>query len=417
MIKQFKIGAFGKTLIKFASSQLLTNALRIVSGFLVVMFLDPLDYGKYTAVGVFLGYILLSHVGIINGLGRELPYEIGQKNISYAEQLASSTFSISVILGIIAALFFIIVAIKNLYINQLEQAFLYFSYSILAALHLLNKQFLPVLYRTNKDFNSLSRQYITIGLFNLLSVLFVYGYGFIGLIIRGLCIGALEFYLLFKYKPSNIKLKMQINDLRKLFKTGLPNFLVGQINPLWVTISNNFIVSVGGSLNFGLYSLSTIMQSAFGIIPNAFSQIVYPKMSIAYGEGKSIKYILRSQIKPLFFQFFFMLAASFILWFALPYLVQIFLPKYNAGIKAAQWMLLVPVVQSFGALNNMFNVAKKQFYYILSYSAGALIGILFTIYTNYLYGFDLEYISIGILIGSICQQVLSLISLYLIFWR
>ena len=75
-----KIGTFGEVLIKFASAQVISNFLRLISGLLVVRLLDPSLYGQYTGVGVFLGYILLGHGGIINGLGRELPFELGKGN-------------------------------------------------------------------------------------------------------------------------------------------------------------------------------------------------------------------------------------------------------------------------------------------------------------------------------------------------
>ena len=75
-----KIGTFGNVLVKFASAQVISNFLRLISGFLVVRLLEPSIYGLYTGVGVYLGYILLGQGGIINGLGRELPFELGKGN-------------------------------------------------------------------------------------------------------------------------------------------------------------------------------------------------------------------------------------------------------------------------------------------------------------------------------------------------
>jgi len=58
----------------------------MLSGFLVVSLIDPELYGQFTGIGVYTGYILLGHGGIINGLGRELPYELGRGNDNYARE-------------------------------------------------------------------------------------------------------------------------------------------------------------------------------------------------------------------------------------------------------------------------------------------------------------------------------------------
>ncbi|MDZ7846854.1 MAG: hypothetical protein U5L96_08820 [Owenweeksia sp.] len=58
------------------------------------------------------------------------------------------------------------------------------AYTVMGGFHLLRKQFLPVLYRTNKDFDSLSRQNILTGIGNLLTVVLVWIFGVYGLIAR-----------------------------------------------------------------------------------------------------------------------------------------------------------------------------------------------------------------------------------------
>jgi len=45
-----KIGEFGQVLIRFASSQLLSKFLNMVSGFLVVRMLDPDEVGLYNGI-------------------------------------------------------------------------------------------------------------------------------------------------------------------------------------------------------------------------------------------------------------------------------------------------------------------------------------------------------------------------------
>jgi O-antigen/teichoic acid export membrane protein len=408
MNKKLKVSEFGQVLIRFGSAQMVSNFLRMLSGFLVVHSLEPELYGQFTGIGVYLGYILLGHGGIINGLSRELPYELGRKNDVYAKELASSVFFLSIIISLLAALIFLGFSIKHFFLENYLTGLIYLAYVFIGGLQLLNNQFLPTLYLTNNAFDSLSRQNILSSLGNLITVLFVWFFGIYGLIVRGIVLVIYEFFLLLKNKPYVLTLNYDFKHYKKLFKTGLPIFLVGQVNPIWTTIMNNFIFSVGGALNFGLFSLSIIVQGAVGIIPAAFSQIIYPRMTIMLGEGKPLSQILKANIKPLFFQFSLMSIISIIGFFSLPYIIPMILPKYVDGIEAAQWMFFIPVVQSFGALNNIYNVVKKQMWYFISLVTGAVAGSIFVFLQVNQKGFSLEVFPQGLLLGNIIQQLLSL---------
>lgn len=407
-LKSLKVGEFGKILMRFASAQIVSNFLRLLSGFLIIRLLDPSEYGLYSGIGVYLGYIMLGHGGIINGLSRELPYELGRNNDEYAREMASSVYVLSLLISALAAVVFMVFTIGHLIAGNYLTGLIYMAYVLVAGLQLLNKQYLPVLYRTNKDFDSLSRQNILKGFGNLLTVLFVWYLGIYGLIIRGAILALYEFILLFKNKPYSLTLTYNLAHFKKLFKTGFPIFMVGQVNQLWAIIMNTIIFSFGGALYFGLYALSTIVQGAIGIIPGAFSQVIYPRMSIMLGKGKSVLEILRANVKPLIFQFGVMLAVGIIGALLLPVIIPLVLPKYIDGIVAAQWMIFVPALRSFGALNNIYNVVKKQKWYFVSLVTGAIVGSLFVYLKIHQKGFYLEVFPQGLLLGTAIQQILSL---------
>src|SRR5688500_13009814 len=205
MFKKDGLGDFGKVLIHYASSQIVSNLLRMISGFLVVHFVEPEGFGFFTGIGVFAGYILFGHGGIINGLGRELPFELGRGNEEHAKELASSVYVLSVYISAIAAIIFLGFSIYYFTQGDLVHAITFLSYTIIGFLTLFTKQFLPVMYRTNKDFKSLSKQNIRTGIGNLVSIVFVWAFGFWGLCIRGVVLAVYEAALLFKNKPYKLK--------------------------------------------------------------------------------------------------------------------------------------------------------------------------------------------------------------------
>jgi len=171
---------------------------------------------------------------------------------------------------------------------------------------------------------------------------------------------------------------------------------------------NNLIFGIGGAVNYGLYALSNIVQGAVGVVPNAFSQVIYPRMTIMLGEGKSVRYILKANLKPLYFQFSVMIAIATVGALLLPVIIPWLLPKYVGGIVAAQWMLFVPAAQSFGALNNIYNVVKKQKWYFVSLLVGALVGSLYVWLMFHYRGFELVTFPKGLLLGTVVQQILSI---------
>lgn len=232
------------------------------------------------------------------------------------------------------------------------------------------------------------------------------------MIARGVFLAGFEFILLFKNKPYELSYIWKFKHFKRLFKTGFPIFMVGHVTPLWITFMNTIIFNIGGSLSFGLYSLCTIIQSAFGVIPDAFSKVIYPRMSIMLGQGEPVSMILRANLKPVYFQFILMLVTALIGFYLLPVLVPYLLPNYINGIKAAQYMLFVPVIQSLGSLNNIYNVVKKQRWYFFSLLIGAVVGSIFVMFTIKQKGFVLEVFPQGILLGTAIQQILSLLFIF-----
>jgi len=111
-------------------------------------------------------------------------------------------------------------------------------------------------------------------------------------------------------------------------------FVAGNINPLVTTVMNNVLFSLGGALNYGYYALTNIVSSAIGIIPNSFSQVIYPRMSIMYGEGKSVRYILKVNVKPRIFHFLVFFGMGVFRALLLTLLLPIVLPKYTPGIES-----------------------------------------------------------------------------------
>ena len=74
-----------------SSSNLIGNALTIISGLFVIKWLLPFELGFFNTFTVVTGYIVLAHIGVPVALNRDLPYLMGKKDKNEALKLASVT--------------------------------------------------------------------------------------------------------------------------------------------------------------------------------------------------------------------------------------------------------------------------------------------------------------------------------------
>lgn len=396
----------------YISSELLSNILRLISGFLIVRWIDPYLYGQFTGFSIYLGYLVLVQGGIIQGLSRELPFQIGKNKVQYAKQLADSTFAFTLIISILFSFFFVILSIYHFANDNVQLSLISLTYVFLGGLELSNKYFLPTLYKTSREFNLLSRQNNYINAISLFALVFVYFFDFYGLLIRAFVISLAEFILKFFDKPLQLNFKFRFTDLKHLIVTGIPIFASSQLVQLWITVLNNFILTLGGALNYGLFGLSNLIQNSIGIIPRSFSQIIFPNMIISYSNGLSISEILKFTLRPLFLQFFILLLICSLGWYLLPILVPLLLPKYNDGISAAQWIIFIPLVQSFSSLGNIYVAVQKMKYLLWSNSLGGILSLIFLYFAYFSSGFSLDIFAQSFLLGSFFQQFFMLAFLF-----
>jgi O-antigen/teichoic acid export membrane protein len=400
-------GNFAKILLAYASSQLFGNLLQLAAGLLIVHWIIPEIYGKFSGAGIFLGYLSLLHLGVLNGLNRELPVEHGRKNFDIVKHLSAVAYWVVLFIGLPSALVLSGLALHAVFTGHIEFAWVYLAYATSAFFLLLNKFYLHVLYRTNNDFEKLTKITIVLSIASIITVLLIWVMPDLkGLSVRLIILNVVEFYLLYHFRPIRVKPRWSTEYAKRLFNTGLPIQIVGQLMPLWNTLKNTIIFSLGGPLQFGYYALVNVATSTISTIPIAFSQIIYPKMAIAYGEGKSNDQVYKIAVKPAWVLFVIGIFICIGGYFLLPVTIEYLMPKYIPGMRAAMWILLFPIVSAFEPANNYFNVFEKQKQYFLAGLAGIIVSAIYIAVYYYLFGFSLELFTQSLIIGTIVQNMM-----------
>ena len=146
----------------------------------------------------------------------------------------------------------------------------------------------------------------------------------------------------------------------ELLKVGTPIYAVASVYSLWPTFQRTIILSMMGTKGLGLFALANIVQNMLSTFNTAISNVSFPKMSMAYGSGRSINDIMKMPLKFVVAAMALYSVIALLGWPLLPGIVEFFLPNYIEGIEAAQWMLLVALVSALSIFSNIYMVLKRN---------------------------------------------------------
>lgn len=403
--KQLNKESTGAMIFFLGSAQMTSNVIRIISGLIIAKLLLPETLGLFNGFGIIIGYLPILQFGIMNGLNRELPYLFGKSEHARAKKIASVAQFWELILACISfSILFILSIVKLFHGNYLYFAG-YLTYAFTAFHFFYSTNYLQILFRTNRDFNKLSIIALIVSASSLVLIIPVWKWGFYGLGLRLVLISAIEFILLYKYKPLTVKPLWDKSIFIEIFKVGIPIFIVGYVFALWGVLQNTIIFKFGGSQQFGYFSLAIMVEASLTVLIGAINQVIYPKLSFEYGKGTSLNTLLKITLKPVIIVFAILVPSVILMWFAMPIVVKWWLPQYINGIAAAQWTLITLFVSVLGSFNLIFNVVKKQKDYLISIAVGiaAFTFVLYLLYLNK--GFNLVIFPQAMFIGKLVQII------------
>jgi O-antigen/teichoic acid export membrane protein len=396
-----KLSSGNKTIAFVTISNLIGNIAAIISGLIIARWMLPEELGLFNALSIFSSYIILTQLGIPSGLSRELPFNYGQKKVAYAHELAATAKYSMIALSFLILLICFTVSVYFFVVNEYKYALGSIVIGVISAQTFYSTKYLKVLYRADNHFNNLAKIKLISTFVNLISLFIVYQYLFYGLCFRAIILALVDWYFTEKWKPLETKAKFNWEDFKVLSRVGMPIYFVANIYGLWPTFQRTLVLSMLGTKGLGIYALANIVQNMLMTFNNTISSISFPKMSLAYGQGKSITEVLKMPFKLILISLLIYTLILFTGWPLLPKVVEIVLPNYMAGVEAAQWMLLVALVSSFAVFSNIYMVIKKNQHRLISYSIGIGVWLLYILSHSVSSISDLVIFSKALLFGYI----------------
>ena len=328
--------------------------------------LGPEDYGIWSIMFLITTYATNLHLGIINGLGRDIPFYLGQRNNDLIKQI--KCVGIKVILAtILIFAFFIFAYIHFLNRNQRhENAFiLLIAYFIGYQLH----QYTQYVLRAELKFNKASGQQAVTGvLIAVITIHLLIKWQLNGLIIGyaiPLFIGAFLFGTWGDFRTSK-EFKVNTAVLLRLLKIGFPIMAIGFLYMIVTSVDRWVVVIFLGVEQMGYYSFAYNIFLGGLLFLSLLAKQFYPRLSFVYGKTNSKLAVANLLEKQIVLMLVFAVLASISISVLLPHFVRLLIPGYIPSLAVARILLIsLPFIGVALVISGYFNVICEQRYLLL----------------------------------------------------
>lgn len=360
------------TIAKFAGGNLVGNALTILSGLLLARYVGPEVLGLFASLALVQGYAPWLLLGTGNGLGREIPYALGQGRRDRAHTLAAAAGAWTLWVANVCAAVLLGVGVIQAFRARWDLAWGWLVQAVAVWGLLFCANYLQFMYRTAGDFTRLSQIQVTQGVVGLVTVPVAALLGFFGVCLRALILALAQMAQLWHWRPFRVRPTWSASEVWHLMKVGLPIMFVGQLSVWWGTLNNTLVLYQLDQVQLGLNAVVTMGTGPFMILIRAVSSVVYPQMTQEFARTGDLRQALRVAALPALVQLPLMAVLVAAGWWVMPWVIPWLLPKYAAAVPALQWNLLVLLPYSLNSFNNIFAASGRMLPYALALVGGVL---------------------------------------------
>lgn len=381
-------------IFNYSLSAIIAQGVSLFSGFWIANLLGPTDFGIWNALSLILAYGAYLELGVLGALGRDLPFYLGNGDIIKAASVEGAARRITIVTSVTGASAVIAYSILIPHSFQIQTGMM------LLALGLILQQvytYHRTVLRSNNSFKELSLQQTLFAIFSsILALLLVYFFDLNGRIVAAVLGQALILLYALKKNPWSRIPKLEWHVVWDLVRVGIPIAISGFILSLMVTIDRLMIITFLGEKELGFFGLAILLASVVTLIPTMAGQVLYPKIAFLYGKSErnveSLKSIvltppkILSSLLPIFIGFLYLL---------LPYVIDTFLPKYSAGIKSAQIVIIGIFFFGIIGLTDYLLVTIGKLKQYIFFGSVALVLTIVIDYTFLKLGYGIEGVAFG----------------------
>lgn len=342
----------------------------MVTNVVTAAFLNPNELGSIQSILLILPYLAFMHLGVFNGLNRNLAFYRAQKNHEKVQDFVDASFTMASFASLAGSLIAVCYLCYYLFIHPSK---IYFLASLLLFLNLALNPFIThfeTTYRSGQNFKVLGKITLTENTVYAFVNLLPIWIGYVGKIIANGLRVVMRFGLRIFSQPYKARAIGKKEDIVELSKVGMPLMIGGYLQGVILVSDQTMVARYLGTESLGMYSLSVFLMTGIAVIPTTVNTLLYPKASAFYGKVKSNAGLRRFFWSSLYVNMLILFPICLILYFSIEPLTLYFLPKYASGIMAAKINLLTALTFVSNGPSIVIGVVRKNkpmlFMYVLS---------------------------------------------------
>lgn len=401
-----------RTVAIFSSGNMLAMLIGVAGSLVQARYIGPKDMGEFRTFGIVAGYLTFLHLGVFDGLQREIPLQLGRGYREKAERAASACLAWIMFISAASALIFLLLAIRAACLGQWMNFGGWIAHLpfIIATFY---GGYLGTTYRSGQEFIALSKTNVIQAVAGALVLPFLPMIGYYGACLRTAVTAITNLFFLHRWRPMKVQPHLDWVGFREVVHIGLPLSGVGYIyTSLWSSLEGTLVLMWFGTEVLGLYSVALFVRGVVAILAQNINQVINVRIYAQYGSSGRVRDCLNLIYKPMAFAFLMSLPLVLVGWLSMPWAVSMLIPKYVGAIPI---MRVVLVVMPITFLSLLVTIIWATGRWILCFK-GVTAGFVTFVGLSYV-SCRLNMDVLSIPIASMLGQMVNVIVSYILILR
>jgi O-antigen/teichoic acid export membrane protein len=345
-----------RTVVLYVLAVGTVNVSSLLGNGLAFRWIDPPSMGIWHTLLLLSSYLAIVRLGLVNGLGRELPFALGSGDVPLARRIVATSLAYCIASSAVAGLTFFVMW-PIFWSSGLAWRLALPAMAVVTGANLY-LAFLQATFRSDSDFTRLARVNWVQAAIGLLLPLMVYTLGFAGLCLHAALSALLVTGFAHALRPFHVEARFEPRLTGRLLVTGLPLFTASYLQTLALGFDRVILLHRSGVQAVGYYAPALAVMVAMAIVPGAVASYAYPRMSYALGQGRTRGALRRMALTAAGASLAAGLPVAVAGWYAAPTVIARLFPQYTASIPAVRWSLLAGLLWSLSPASSLLGSLK-----------------------------------------------------------
>jgi O-antigen/teichoic acid export membrane protein len=349
--------ARGRPFLSFVVSVGAVNLSFLAGNALAFRFVEPASMGVWHTLLLANAYLTVVRLGLVNGMGRELPFALGRGDVPRARRIAATALAFNTASCLMVLLAFA-VALVFFWSAGTDWRVALPAMGLVGALNLY-LAYLQATYRSDRDFARLAHlNWVQAGAGLLLPPL-VYWLGFAGLCLHAALQALLVTGFAHARRPFPVAGHFEGKLASEMVATGFPLFAASYALTVATGFDRVILLQRGTVETVGLYAPALAVLAAMAIVPGAVSTWVFPRMSYAFGRGETPRKLRNMALAAGGASLAAGLPVAILGWTLAPELIARYFPQYLGSIHAVRYSLISGLLLSLSPATQVLGTLKS----------------------------------------------------------